>query len=750
MFVVRESSKRHEADADEAGLMDENGRGAAEAEPGDRAAEQMHERHESLMLTLKDERDRQAENRYQMAMDEDYYDGLQWTAEDAEALMQRGQAPLVFNKVRPTAEWILGTEKRTRIDYKVLPREQSDEKPAEVKSKVLKWVSDVNRIPFHRSFAFQECVIAGLGWLEDGVNRDPRAPLLFSGSESWRNIYRDSRGRAFDQEDWRYMHRQRTTDLDVAMAMFPKAGRALESDATDDNRLGTDEQDPWYLGERLTNSTELSGRMQFGNHAAFVGSTAADVGRRDIVRLIESWYRIPEPVEFFINGPFAGRPFNAADPNHVAARRGGRRSGADVFSHVTLRMRCMISTESMPLWDGPSPYRHERFPFTPLWCYRRKRDGEPYGIVRGIRDIQDDLNKRRSKALFVLSTNRIVADDDSVEDLEQLRAEAARPDGVIVKKRGSEVRFEKPTTEIQGNFELMQQNETLMQDISGVASENLGRQTNATSGKAILARQEQGSMVTAGIFDNYRLAVQMQGEKQLSNAEQFLTERQVIRLVGERAPTEWVVVNDVDEETGQVLNNISASQADFIVSEQDYRANLQQAAAEMLGDILAKIGGFAPQMVVNLIDLWVDLLDIPNKDDFLKRIRSMNGQKDATKAPTPEELQADQQAQAEAAENAQIQKRMLIAQLADLEAKGDKTKADAMRIRVQAMLDAMSAGQLLAVNPAIAPMGDEIMAGAGFQDQGGQDPNIAAPAAPAIPPGMAPGNIAPAAQGAPL
>src|SRR5438132_1555171 len=81
-------------DEDRSGDYDEldTHQGISEAQPGDYAAERMHERHGKLMDTLKDERDRQAENRWQMAKDEDYVDGLQWEPEDAQALMDRGQA----------------------------------------------------------------------------------------------------------------------------------------------------------------------------------------------------------------------------------------------------------------------------------------------------------------------------------------------------------------------------------------------------------------------------------------------------------------------------------------------------------------------------------------------------------------------------------------------------------------------------------------------------------------------------------
>ena len=66
-----------------------------------------------------------------------------------------------------------------------------------------------------------------------------------------------------------------------------------------------------------------------------------------------------------------------------------------------------------------SPYRHNKYPFVPLWGYKRGRDGLPYGMVRGLRDIQDDINKRAAKAQYILATNKIIADEDAFEDLEQ-------------------------------------------------------------------------------------------------------------------------------------------------------------------------------------------------------------------------------------------------------------------------------------------------------------------------------------------
>ena len=64
------------------------------------------ELHARLMGFYRQELDRQAQNRYEMAIDEDYYDNIQWDDESAAILRQRGQAPLVYNVISTSVRWV--------------------------------------------------------------------------------------------------------------------------------------------------------------------------------------------------------------------------------------------------------------------------------------------------------------------------------------------------------------------------------------------------------------------------------------------------------------------------------------------------------------------------------------------------------------------------------------------------------------------------------------------------------------------
>lgn len=717
---------------------------------GDRDAD-TDRRHRTLIDILNDEGERQAEERYQMAIDEDYNDHLQWRPEDAAVLMERGQAPLVFNEGRQTIEWISGTEKRMRKDYKVLPREPDDEAGAELKTKLIKYTDDVNMTQWHRSKAFKQMAVAGLSWLEEGINPNPEEEIIYSGSEDWRNVLRDSRSRDLMQRDARYLFRKKRLDLDYAQALLKNVAKGrvhlLRNEAYR-NGEEPDEQDaPWYLGQKLTGASDVGGSWRratsFDERSAFMQSNGYyDSGRRLSVDLIECWYRVPEDVQVFVGGMFDGKIYSPDDPRMVFAVK---REGATLRDAVRMRMRVMLATPDFWFWDGPSPYRHGQFLLTPLFAYRRARDGMAYGVWRGMRDLSDDTNKRRSKALWAMSSNRVIADEEAIPegtDVDMIRREAARPDGVIIKRKGAELKLDQHVMDVQGNLEMARENTQIMRNIGGVTNENLGQDTSAQSGKAIIAKQDQGSLTTSDLFDNYLLGIKQAGKIRLSHMEQFWTARKAVRIVGGRKPIEWAVINEFDPETGEFKNDITQREADFEVDTQDYRSSLAQAALEQMFALLGQIATFAPQVVLSVLDLVVESADIKDKEEWVTRIRKLNGQRDPSKKPTPQEEAQEMQAQEKQAKADALVELMGEAELKLKQAAAAKTEAEAtLRMvetavkRVGAMLQALEAGHIATTVPHVVQAADAITSAAGLEDLAAPPaPDAAAAALPAVPP----------------
>ena len=643
---------------------------------------------------------RQELNRYQMALDCDYYDGDQWRADEAAEVRRRGQNPVVYNEIKPTVDWLIGTERRTRRDFKVLARQSSAPEAgedAETKTKLLKYLDDVNRAPFERSQAFDDSVKAGLGWLEVGVTPDPEDEPIYQRAESWRNMLHDSLDTTRDLRDSRYLFRFKEVDLDVAMAYFPDKAEELRRAATngDVGSFGDDEWACEWPTSRMIGDALLPARYISYSADAYI------LNPRRRVSLVECWWRKP-------TNETTGAAMGATD-------------------RVKMQMHVTIFTKHDLLLTAKSPYNHNRFPFVPVWCYRRKRDGLPYGVIRNIRGPQDSMNKRMSKAIHQASINQLrmekSAVDKEVMDLEEIRDETARPDGVAIfadgALAGGRVQVREQVDLAQGQVALAERDSMAIRSVSGVTMENRGESANSASGKAIIAKQDQGAMVTAEVFDNMLMAHQLEGEIVISLIEQWFTEEKTFAVTGERYKLDYTTINQRDPVTGQVLNDVTRHKASFVIGEAPWRQALAEAAFESAMQMLGQLATVAPNIVVAIIDLVFEWSDLPNKQTILQRIRQATGMSDPDEGDTPEQ-------QAAKAQQAQVAQAQFDAQMAqfqatirEAQAKGEKLEADAMAKRLEALYMAAQGAQVLALNPTVAPMADELLKSAGFQDRNG-------------------------------
>lgn len=629
--------------------------------------------HRKLLDWLFYERAKQADNRLQMSIDADYYDGIQWDPTDADVLKERGQMPLVYNEVAPMVDWMIGTERRTRVDWSVQPRTEDDVIGADCKTKVLKYVSDINKTPFARSRAFSDAMKSGLGWVDDGARDDPTKDIIYSMYEDWRRVLHDSSSYDYDLEDARYLFRWRWTDDDLAMTMFPQRAEVVRRAVVDAGETTeTDIDADWYLGEQIGLG---SGSMYAAGDGVF-----GEASRRR-VKLIECQFKMPAKAKIIADGPLRGMFLGEQD---IVLLEAASRTRASIVERVVMRTHVAVFTESALLSVAPSVYRHNRFSLTPIWCYRRSKDRMPYGVVRRVRDIQQDINKRASKALFLLSTNQIIADENAVADKDEARYEADQADGYIEVKAGKNFKLQRDTDAATGQIQMMTLGAQTIQKSVGVNNENLGRQTNAESGEAIKARQMQGSVSTTEPFDNLRFAVQSQGEKQVSLVEQFYTEEKVIRLTeGAGKRVQWLRINQPERQADgsyRILNDLSAAAADFTVSEQDYAGTLRQVMFQSMMDIAGKL---PPELAVRFLRMAYEYSDMPNKDAIVEEIRKITGEEDPNKELTPEEaaqLEAQRNAQAEAL---RIQTETAAEALNKTRAEVQKILAEAQAIRAK-------------------------------------------------------------------
>lgn len=656
-----------------------------------------------------------AENRRQQLLDVDFYDHHQIDADHAHALLHRGQMPSVYNLVALAIDWIIGTERRTRIEGKVHPRGPEDQPSAQAKQQILKYIDDVNFAGFAQSAAFSHAVKAGVGWLEECVVRDPTAEPIARRHVDWKQMWWDPFAVRLDLKDARYIIRRKWLDIDYAQAMWPQHADALNGMARSFTELELSDSDDLADVPAMFLHRDVRAAMDTGYR--LFGSTSIDRQWRRRIPTNETWYKKPVAIQRMVSldPDLNDREFDDSNERHAEAVARGFATLTDALAD---QIYVAFWVPGLLLGHQVSPYRHRSYPFTPIWCKREDRTGLPYGYIRGMRDAQTDFNKRRAKALWLQSVNRLIYEDGAIDkaDEDEILDEAARPDARIRVARDAlrdgRIKFEWGAELAAGQIALMQQAKDHILEGSGITRENLGQESNALSGRAILAKQQQGAVSTAEVFDNYRFSMQLGGQKTLSLIEQYMTLPKRLRVLGPSGKIDWLIVNEplVDPETGQTYfnNDIAASLADYVVDQQDYRETVRMAMAEQLFEVIAKL---PPDMQINLLDIAIELTDLPNRDELVARIRALNGQRGPGEQATPEQARAAaaDEEQRRAAADLDVQERA--AKIRKDLATASKQEAEARRIGVEGKAAALDAAALLDAAVPLAPAADRLYRG---------------------------------------
>ncbi|PKN36690.1 MAG: hypothetical protein CVU62_13230 [Deltaproteobacteria bacterium HGW-Deltaproteobacteria-2] len=671
-----------------------------------------------LMNWRKQARAAQAENRIEMATDEDYYDGIQLSADDLAVLNKRNQPPLVFNVTKNTVNWILGTERRARIDNRVLPRKKVGAESAKSKTKLMKYTQDASKGEYEKSKAFEDCVKAGIGWLETGVRQNDDEPI-FIRSERWRNMWHDHLGLSMDGSDFRFVIREKWIDLDISIGMFPEREKRLKVIAENVNSLYP------YLPDD-TSITDLASEFDLESDLeALFGSNGSS---RQRIKFVEMWYRMPATVQILKKrdddtpyGALHGAIYRPTEKDHQYLVNGGYFTLTD--AHI-LTVRQAIWSAATLFQDILTPYNHNRLPFTPMFCYRRQRDNQPYGVIRDLRDPQSDLNKRRSRALFLLSANRVIAEKGAVDDKKEAYEEVNRADGWVDVNVGKKLEIQKEQTLAAAHVEMARDDERFIHSVSGVTNDAEYQKRKDLSGVAMDKQLMQSQTAQGIMFDNMYLSLQTEGEIRLSLIEQFYDQEREYRITGDERKDEFITINE-HKDDGTIANNITEAKADFVIGKQNFKDTIRQSMLDTLTEMVTALSQSMPEVALKLLDMVVNMMDeLPGKDEIVSRIRKINGESAPEDEQTPEEKEQIKQNEAAMAQEQQFAKQLqqamaqieLASKEAEVNAKNSKATLDTVSAtmkKLEGYLKALEVAGTLKLVPGLADTADQILAEAG-------------------------------------
>lgn len=332
------------------------------------------------------------------------------------------------------------------------------------------------------------------------------------------------------------------------------------------------------------------------------------------------------------------------------------------------------------------------------------RENNRYGLLRQFIDIQDEINHRRSKALYLLSSRQTWSTDMACIDVHELRKELARPDGHVKLGAG----------EFGRDFGLLETNDMAQGQLAmfeNAKGEILNYATSLdpdnASGRAMLVADNKAQKEVGRLFSSHRRFKTDIYRQVWLRIKQFWSEEKWIRVTDDENALEWIGLNVkvtaaeqmIAQQMGvsieqvkrnppqelqaiyqqapqlqqvvAVINNVAEMDVDISIEAVPDTLTLQQEQFQILAD-LAKVYG--PQEVP--FDSLVELSGLRNKQAFLDKRR--NGQDQAGQMAA----QAQQMQQAKVM--ADIEKTN--AETALKQAQAMKTAADAQTSQLEGAL----------------------------------------------------------------
>lgn len=619
-----------------------------------------------------------------------YYDGDQLPPEVLQVLKDRGQPMTIHNLIAPTVDGVLGMEAKTRTDLLVISDDPDDEteKLAEAINAEFADACRLGNMNKARSDAYAEQIKAGLSWVEVRRNSDPFGPEFKVSTVSRNEVFWDWLSREADLSDCRWLMRRRWMDTDEAKATFPGMAQVIDY-AIDDWR--------GFVDTTVTEgqpSPLMSAWEEYQSWDRQQNEWLQCERRRVLLQVV--YYRTFDrlPVMALSSGRVVA--FDKNNLMHAVAVASGR---VQVRVGRVSRIREAWFVGPHFIVDRPCSAPQGMFPLVPFWGYRKDKTGEPYGLISRAIPAQDEVNFRRIKLTWLLQAKRVIMDEDATQLSDnELMEQIERPDGIIklnpARKNQKSVadvfRVEQDFQVASQQFQVMQESEKLIQDTMGVYSAFLGQDSNASSGVAISNLVEQGATTLAEINDNYQFACQQVGRLLLAYLLDDLKKRRNHAVVinrDDRQRRQTIVLN-AEGDNGELTNDISRLNTHIALAPVQQTPAFKAQLAQRMSEV---IQGLPPQVQAVVLDLWVNLLDVPQKQEFVERIRAALGTPKSPDEMTPEEQEAAAQQQALEQQQAELQMREMTGRVAKLEAEAARARAAAQRDNAGAQRDVAAA-----------------------------------------------------------
>jgi hypothetical protein len=482
---------------------------------------------EKIKGCWKDAREHQQQWRDEARKDYDFYSGEQWDAEALNMLAEQQRPAIVFNRVAPVVDAIVGFEINNRQEVRFIPRSQGDANPNELLTAAAEWIRDESDADTEESTAFRDAVICGMGWAEIRLTdeNNPDADVAIERVDPLEMAW-DPTSRKPNLEDARWQLREKFLTKDQFKSQFPDA------DLDADSVKGFEES----LADSQTNTSE---RYSYQNKST---DTPA---HRDI-RVWEYQYK-KSAYGWKVVNPVTGQ---AEEVDQKVYEQSVEMFGEERLQAAKVRKTkvCRVFVaggEIIQEGDAPDP---EHFSYTAITGKYDRNKNLWYGVVRALRDPQEWANKWLSQSMHVLNTQAkggVMAEISAVKDVNEFEASWASSEAVTWVNPGAlaaQAIQPKPMAQFPAGIDrLLQLAMQAFGEVSGVNQEMMGMADRQQAGVLEYQRKQAAITILAPLFDSLRRFRKMSGRVLLHFITNYISDGRLIRIVGKESGQEKYV-----------------------------------------------------------------------------------------------------------------------------------------------------------------------------------------------------------------
>ena len=614
--------------------------------------------------------------------DKEFRLGKQWSAEQKEVLESRGQAPIVINRIHPAVESAKSMLTANRPSFRAAPREDSDNKIAQVISAMLTYMYDISDGRTVVRQAVDDYYVMGCGYIH--VYQDPtkdagKGEVCFTDVDPL-DVYVDpnSRSRYFDDAENIIISKLFTKDQ--AKKLWPMYEKKIENAASsspfgkgnDWNMPSTEREDDgqvqfpedvgrlneqdyirgyeryykvdveeYRIFEKFSKEEHLLDENKFKEYlqkpafyvngqliieqdkaAAVYAQLMTQNAQRleqELVEMTQSGYSESEIKEYEERGPEKVPFVQITFQDLVKEKK------IDVVKVTIKRIQQCVIVGDTKLYSRVLPLEH--YPIIPVMNIHT-RTPYPVSDVRLVKGLQEYINKTRSLIIAhaTTSTNTKILVPEGSVDMKEFEEKWAQPGVAIPYDPTDGAPMPVQPTPLPN--ELYQNEQTAKNDIDhalGLYEMMMGNsQAAPQTYKATISIDEFGQRKMKSKLADIEAALTRVGQVAIPLMQQLYTSEKVFRVIQPNNSMSKYVVNKklIDDKTGEIkiFNKIAVGKYDVIVVTGSTLPSNRYAELEFYMDAYQK-GLIDRQEVLKKTEIF-DMEGVMERTDVIAKLQN--------------------------------------------------------------------------------------------------------------------------------